>query len=547
MKRFVGPRGTGRLKRGFPAPLGLLIVALIARHALAASQRESDSEPGTWLSPGTEVVFKESDTALLTGDWLAPGQDYLSFVIESVQGERLLLVSHDKSRRGWVRRDQVIPYEQAIDYFTQEIARSPHNDDAYWMRGRVWAAHGANDRAIADLSQAIQLKPDQARFYLQRGLFLLRREQLDQALADCDRAIQLDPKSSGAYVIRARIWLSKDDSQRARADLDAVIRLDPSNRPPRPVVPASVVLASAPRPTRADDPPRGEGGPAPEPEPKTAPDLVARARSWIEQKQYNKAIDDATAALRLDPNFAPAYVCRAQAWARKYRLDREVADYTDAIRLDPGNAGYRVARANSWSAQGRHEEAIADYDDALRAEPANPAFYVARGNEWRRHLKLDAALADYERAIQLDRNYLTAYINHALIWKQRRIFDRAVFELSELIRMAPDNAEAHRTLARILATCNNGAVRDGPRAVAEAIRACELTGWRDPDCLDTLAAAYAEVGDYPSALRWQKEAIQLLRANAPSVLQRAMDYGGRRGVSFEARLAFYKANKPCRE
>jgi tetratricopeptide (TPR) repeat protein len=139
------------------------------------------------------------------------------------------------------------------------------------------------------------------------------------------------------------------------------------------------------------------------------------------------------------------------------------------------------------------------------------------------------------------------YICRALVWRQRRIFDRAILELSQLVQMAPDNAEAHRTLARILATCNNEAVRDGDRALQEAIRACELTSWRDPDCLDTLAAAYAETGDFQAAVQWQTKAIGLLRQNVPSALQRAMDFGGRRGVGFEGRLAFYKGKKPCRE
>jgi tetratricopeptide (TPR) repeat protein len=525
----------------------MLIVALVCLPTRAASPQASESDIEPWLPPGTEIVFKESDTALLAGDWLVPSPGSLSFLIEAVQGERLLVASHDKSRRGWVRRDQVIPYDQALEYFTREIARSPHNDDAYWMRARLWASRGADERAIADLDQAIQVQPARAPYYLQRSLLQLRRQQLNAALADSDKAIQLDSKSSGAYVIRARIWLSKNDSGRAGADLDAAIRLDPSNRPPRQAQPATLVLASARRLAGGEEPPRGDEDQAPGPEPKTAVDLVARGLTWIEQQEYDKAVDDAWAALRLDPNYAPAYACRARAWAAKHRLDREADDYTEAIRLDPGNAGYRLARANSWSSQGRHEQAIADYADAIRAQPENPAFYVARGNEWRRHLKLDAALADYEHAIQLDRNYLTAYINHALVWKQRRAFDRAVFELTELIRRAPDHAEAHRTLARILATCNLEAIRDGNRALAEATRACELTEWRDPDCLDTLATAYAELGEYPAAIQAQTRAIQLLRENVPSALKRAMDFGGRRGVSFEARLAFYKAKKPCRE
>ncbi len=155
--------------------------------------------------------------------------------------------------------------------------------------------------------------------------------------------------------------------------------------------------------------------------------------------------------------------------------------------------------------------------------------------------------ADYNQAIQIDPQYVHAYLCRAMITKQRRDFPRAVAELMQIARMAPDNAEVHRLLARILATCDNDTVRDGRRAVAEATRSCELTKWHDPDALDTLAAAYAESGDYQSAVAWQTEAIELFRKEANTPLQRAMNFGGRRGVGFDDRLAFYKRKRPARE
>lgn len=39
--------------------------------------------------------------------------------------------------------------------------------------------------------------------------------------------------------------------------------------------------------------------------------------------------------------------------------------------------------------------------------------------------------------------------------------------------------------------------------------ACELTHWNSPDCLDALAAACAEAGDYASAAKWETRAVQL--------------------------------------
>ncbi|MGO9914166.1 MAG: tetratricopeptide repeat protein [Isosphaeraceae bacterium] len=541
--RVFSTLSSSRLAARLTVALVWLTWSSLVLAQIGESKQSAAVESTAALPAGTEVVLKSSATPLFdVGHWV-PSADQLSFLVERVQDDKVKVVSRDKTIQGWLRREQVVPLDAAIDYFGQVLAWDRRNTDAYWMRARLWLYHGDADRAMANLEQAIRREPDQARFYLTRSLVHLTKERFDQAIADCDRAIQLDPQAIKAYVIRASATLARGDSARCRADLDQALRRDSIN-------PIGRTVRASYGPAQEDGDPgkaRLDRGETTTREPKNAADLVARGRAHLVKEEFDDAIADFTDAVRLDPAHAPAYVARAEAWARKHYRDRELADITTAVKLDPRNTAYRVARGQSCSVQGRHEEAMADFNAALGMEPENPALWVARGNEWRRDLKLDEALADYTRAIQLKPDFTLAYISRGQTWRQRRDFGRAIQEFAEVVRREPDNALTHMYLARILATCNDANSRNGKWAVDEATRACELTHWQDPDCLDTLAAACAENNDFPNAIKWQTRAIQRLRQKAPSILQRAMNFGGRRGVGFEERLAFYKSRKPTRE
>ena len=125
--------------------------------------------------------------------------------------------------------------------------------------------------------------------------------------------------------------------------------------------------------------------------------------------------------------------------------------------------------------------------------------------------------------------------SQALYWSERGNHGLEVAALKEIVKRDPDDAFTLNGLAWVLATCPDASLRDGKMAVETATRACELSKWTEASFLDTLAAAYAETGDYTTAVRWQREAIAKLSAGDPTQAE------------FSDRLQLYGSNKPCRE
>jgi WD40 repeat protein/tRNA A-37 threonylcarbamoyl transferase component Bud32/Flp pilus assembly protein TadD len=115
-------------------------------------------------------------------------------------------------------------------------------------------------------------------------------------------------------------------------------------------------------------------------------------------------------------------------------------------------------------------------------------------------------------------------------------YAQIVTAYEQKLHLSPDSAQALNILAWLRATCPAAEVRDGAKAVKHATRACELTNWKDAQYIDTLAAAYAEIGDFDSAVKQQKKAIDLLTEE---------EEGPR--ADMEERLKLYQSGKPYRE
>jgi tetratricopeptide (TPR) repeat protein len=126
--------------------------------------------------------------------------------------------------------------------------------------------------------------------------------------------------------------------------------------------------------------------------------------------------------------------------------------------------------------------------------------------------------------------------DRANAWKQEGEFGEAAADFEKALRLDPGFAPHHNGLAWLLATCPDAKYRDGKKAVDSATLPCELTDWKVAEVHDTLAAAWAEAGNFDAAVKWQEKALGLLAKN---------DEWNRK--DFEPRMTLYRTKKPYHE
>lgn len=293
--------------------------------------------------------------------------------------------------------------------------------------------------------------------------------------------------------------------------------------------------------------------------------LLAKAGKFTEAKaQYEEA-------LRERPNYSDAWYNLGNILVKEGRLDDARAAYLQALEYKPELADAHNNLGFVLAAQRQTPEAIGHYQSALRLRPdfadahnnlavaleslgknveatehlaavvkVNPAQLDARSNlglMLARQGKFDEAIAEFKAALQLKPDDAQTHFRLGAALASQQKMGEAIPHFREALRARPDWPAALNTLAGILATHPDTQFRDGAEAVRLAERGCALTGDLNAALLDTLAAAYAEAGQFDKALATAQKIHELPTTSvAPGVLEK-----------LEQRVRLYRAGRPYRQ
>lgn len=253
----------------------------------------------------------------------------------------------------------------------------------------------------------------------------------------------------------------------------------------------------------------------------------------LSERLDKQAMQDFDAAIKLDGNRWKSYHHRGVCYALAAEFDKAQADFSRAIELRPDYANAWFNRAEIYYEQGRYPEALADYDEAIRLQDDDAGFYTGRAHTHFQMGKLEKALADYNQAAKLDPENPDRLTNRGDCYRSLGDWDRAANDFRKAIELDDQFGRAFQSAAWMMATCPAEAYRNPKLALRAAQKAIELDGDSDYIYLDTLAAAWANAGQYDKAQEAMHRALVLAPAENKSAL--------------EKRLGLYQAGKAYRQ
>ena len=401
---------------------------------------------------------------------------------------------------------------------------------AYSNLGLALIEQGRREEALACFSKAISLDPQAEAGYDNFGITLYAQGHRDESIPYFVKALQINPRNGAAHNNLGLALLERGQVDEAITHFSEALRINPENA----VALNSLGMAMA-RLGRLDEA-ETRYREALQVEPRYESVHMNLGRLLESRGRLDEAIAHYRAALRVDPRFVNAQESLGLALVSQGKTDEAIACLQNLAEMRPNYAEARVGLGTALCAAGRTNDGIASFRQALLINPGLATAHAHLGWTFAEQGKPAEGQAEYREALRLDPASVEAHYGLAMALIRQGDLVQGQAELREAVRLAPGWAEGLHRLARLLATAPDSRLRSADEAVALAERAVRLIGRRDPEVLDSLAAAYAEAGRFQDAARVAREAAALARSVGRP------DLAG----PIEARQKLYEAGQPWR-
>lgn len=257
----------------------------------------------------------------------------------------------------------------------------------------------------------------------------------------------------------------------------------------------------------------------------------------LQKGQLNDGIAHYRAALRMQPDSWDAEYNLGTALVAKGEVDEAILHCERAVAMQPNDPDSQVALGDALLQKKRVEEAILHYHKAIALRPDYFLAHYGLARASFEKGELDTAVQHCRAALFIRPDDADCHTVLAVALDQQGETAEAIHHYEKAVQIAPKSISALTNLAWLLATSSNDALRDGNKAVRLAGEANQLLGGTNPVVLRTLAAGYAETGQFGKAIESAEAAVQLARLSGDNSL--VADVG--------EELGFYRLGVPYRE
>jgi len=347
----------------------------------------------------------------------------------------------------------------------------------------------------ADFDKAVELAPRNVQVRRTRGLFRLLREEYAGALEDIDVAIDEDGDDASLHEARGIALMMSDKLDEALASFDRAIEIDPELAGP----------------------------------------LLQRARVLALRGDREAALEAVQRAIALDPDDAVPLVLRARIKQQSGDTDGAIEDLRFVLDDHPDHQPALELRGLIAADKGDYASAIRDFRRLVAANPEDASLVGQLGMLYLAAKQPREAIRRFTRGLEIDEKHFLSRRGRSDAEIAIGDHAAALSDLEKALEAEPENTGILNNLAWLLATSPEDPIRDGRRAIELAKRACELTEWKQAHIISTLAAAYAESGDFEQARGYSTKAVET-GADVPEIK-----------AQLQQELESYKAEKPWRE
>jgi len=511
-----------------------MALAAFSPSTLRAEDGQADLDKATELKLNAESLDELADVINLSQRALDKGLD-----ADGAKFAKQLLAS-TLAQRGMAMTEAIFSPEVpdprwqqmrrlALADLERSVRELPEQPELWLTIARLHALPGGDaERLIAAIDEAIKVAKDDKK--VKFDALLMRasvRENLADKAGDLSAAIELKPDDPHPLRARGALYMASDKPDKALLDFDAALKIDPKHSMTHEARGAALAMLN-----RLDES-RASYAKALEFDPKATSVRMQRAQIAMLEGKFEEAIEDATKVIEIDSTVLAARVLRAQAYMRLERYDDSLADIDSILKVRPGlRSGLRL-KAQIHASQNKVDEAISDLKEILRADPADVETQYQIGMLYRGQKNYTKALAIFDEIVKNEPEAWFVRYGRAETYLSIGKHRQALADYDLVLKDNGEDSGMLNNFAWLLCTSPMDEVRDGKRAIELATKACELTKFKAAHILSTLAAAYAETGDYANALKWSRKALELCDKDLRDHMQKE--------------VASYESSKPWRE